>query len=244
MSMFRGTSHDPASSGAPSATTRAYQHVKHQVLTCVVPPGSMIFEGDLAEELDMSKTPVREALGMLAHEGYVEVRPRRGYHVTHVTLADVKEIYHLRLLLEPAAARLAAVNATDEQLERLRALAEGTGEHDYEGQVRHAHLFHEVLADASGSVRLAQALVGVLEAAQRLFFIGIDLGDLVDHAGDEHEALLDALEAGHRDVAEEVARDQVERSRAVVLERIARTLTDPDPSVRPDAITIGREQAP
>lgn len=200
----------------------------------------MIFEGDIAEELEMSKTPVREALGMLAHEGYVEVRPRRGYLVTHVNLSDVKEIYHLRLLLEPAAARLAVANATDEQRERLRHLAAGTAEHDYAGRVRHAHLFHEELADASGSDRLAQALVGVLEECQRLYFIGIDLADLVDHSGDDHEALLDALEAGQADEAERVAREQVERSRAIVLDRIAHTLTDPDPSVPPDTITIGR----
>ena len=240
MGLFRGTPHEPGGSGPPSATFRAYQHIKQQVLTCRVSPGSMIYEGDIAEELDMSKTPVREALGMLAHEGYVEVRPRRGYLVTHINLSDVKEIYHLRLLLEPAAARLASVNATDEQRERLRHLATGTADHDYAGRVRHAHLFHEVLADASGSIRLAQALVGVLEECQRLYFIGIDVADLVDHSGHDHEALLDALEAGQADVAEKVARDQVERSRAVVLDRIARTLTDPDPSVRPDAIAIGR----
>lgn len=240
MSVLRGTSYNPRGSGPASATLRAYQHIKQQVLTCRIRPGSMIYEGDIAEALDMSKTPVREALGMLAQGGYVEVRPRRGYLVTHITLSDVKEIYHLRLLLEPAAARLASVNATDEQRERLRHLAASTAEHDYAGRVRHAHLFHEVLADASGSVRLAQALVGVLEECQRLFFIGIDLTNLVDHSGDDHKALLDALEAGESDVAEKVARDQVDRSRAVVLDRIARILTDPDPSVSPDAITIGR----
>lgn len=240
MSVFRGTSHTPGGSVSTSATFRAYQHIKQQVLTCQIRPGSMIYEGDAAEALGMSKTPVREALGMLAHEGYVEVRPRRGYVVTHITLSDVKEIYHLRRLLEPDAARLAAANATDEQLERLRQLAGGTIEHDYAGRVRHAHLFHEALAEASGSVRLAQALVGVLEECQRLYFSGIDLGELVEHSGDDHMALLEALETGEADVAEKVARDQVDRSRAVVLDRIARILTDPDPSASPDAITIGR----
>jgi DNA-binding GntR family transcriptional regulator len=240
MSMVGGTAHGSRGSDPVSATFRAYQHLKQQVLTCSIRPGSMIYEGEIAEALAMSKTPVREALGMLVKEGYVEVHPRRGYLVTHITLSDVKEIYHLRLLLEPAAARLASVNATDEQRERLRHLATGTADHDYAGRVRHAHLFHEMLAEASGSVRLAQTLVGVLEECQRLYFIGIDLDNLVDHAGDDHEALLDALEAGEADVAEQVARDQVDRSRAVVLDRIAQILTDPDPSVTPDAITIGR----
>ncbi len=240
MSVLRGMSHNARGPGPTSATFRAYQHIKQQVLTCGIRPGSMIYEGDAAEALGMSKTPVREALGMLAHEGYVEVRPRRGYLVTHITLSDVKEIYHLRRLLEPDAARLASVNATDEQLERLRRLAAGTAEHDYTGRVRHAHLFHEILADASGSVRLAQALVGVLDECQRLYFSGIDLEELVEHSADEHVALLEALEAGEADVAEKVARDQVDRSRAVVLDRIARILTDPDPSACPDAITIGR----
>lgn len=240
MILPRGTPHNPRGSDPASATERAYEHLKQQVLTCRIRPGSMIYEGETAEALGMSKTPVREALGMLAYEGYVEVRPRRGYLVTHITLSDVKEIYHLRLLLEPAAARLAAVNATDDQREHLRHLAGGTAEHDYAGRVRHAHLFHEVLADASGSVRLAQALVGVLDECQRLYFIGIDLENLVEHSGQDHEALLAALEAGDAELAEQVARDQVDRSRTVVLDRIARILTDPDPSAWPDAITVGR----
>lgn len=240
MSASSGSSEQAGDRGPTSATSRAYQHLKHQVLTCAIRPGSMIYEGDTADTLGVSKTPVREALGMLAHEGYVEVRPRRGYLVTHITLSDVKEIFHLRLLLEPAAARLAAISATDEQLEHLRTLADGTYEHDYAGRVRHAHLFHEVLAHASGSVRLANALVGVLEESQRLYFIGIDLADLVAHAGDDHQALLDALGAGEAEVAEEVARDQVDRSRTIVLDQIARILTEPEPTARSEAITIGR----
>jgi DNA-binding GntR family transcriptional regulator len=240
MRVIHGTSHNARGAGPESATLRAYQHIKQQVLTCQIPPGSMVYEGDIAEALGMSKTPVREALGMLAHERYIEVRPRRGYVVTHITLSDVKEMFHLRLLLEPAAARLTAVNATDEHLERLRQLAARTAEHDYAGRVRHAHLIHELLAEASGSVRLAQSLIGVLEESQRLYFIGIDLAELVERSGDDHEALLEALEAGEADVAETVARDQVDRSRAIVLDRIARILTDPEPSARPDAITVGR----
>lgn len=222
-----------------TATGRVYLALKTEILTGRIRPGSMLNEGELAQKLDVSKTPVREALGMLAHEGFVEVRPRRGYLVTPVTLRDVKEIYHLRSLLEPAAARLAATNATAEQRDRLRHLARDSAEHDYEGRVRHAHLFHEVLALASGSDRLTDALVGALDECQRLFFLGLDLQDLVDHTVHEHEALLAALDRGDADAAEQIARAQVEEARDVVLARIAASLTSPEPTVAADAVVIG-----
>ena len=77
MSGYRGTSHEPSASSSQSATVRAYHHLKSQILSCGIPPGSTLFEGALAETLGMSKTPVREALGMLSHEGFVQVRPGR-----------------------------------------------------------------------------------------------------------------------------------------------------------------------
>ena len=63
----------------------------------------------LAESLDVSKTPIREALATLVHEVFVEVLPRQGYRVTDLTLTDVQEIFNLRLLLEPAAAAMASL---------------------------------------------------------------------------------------------------------------------------------------
>ena len=110
--------------GRPSAAARVYRILKERILMCDYPPGSSLNEGRLAEQLEVSKTPIREALAMLVHEGFVEVLPRQGYRVTDLTIADVQEIFNLRLLLEPAAAGMAAEHATAEQLQALRALTD------------------------------------------------------------------------------------------------------------------------
>lgn len=223
MAFYSGLRHEPSEE---TAAARAYRRLKDEILTCQFAPGTALHENDLATDLGMSKTPVREALAMLIHEGFVEVRPRRGYRVTSITLADVREVFHLRLLLEPAAAELAAERATTDQLQQLRALADDD-DGSYEELVQRAALFHTVLAEASGDTRLAATLRNLLEEAQRFFFVGLDLGPVLQHHGDEHRELLDALLKGNHHLASEIARRQVETSRMRILDAILASMTDP-----------------
>src|SRR5918999_630461 len=112
----------PRRSGDRSLARRAYESLKQDILTCLLRPGTQIFEGELAARYGTSKTPVREALNLLGQEGLVQVLPRRGYLVAPITLRDVQEVFQLRLLLETAAAELAAEHITEEGLRQLRAL--------------------------------------------------------------------------------------------------------------------------
>src|SRR5918997_618134 len=107
-----------------SLTKRTYEALKQDVLTCALRPGAQIFEAELATRYGTSKTPVREALSTLVQEGLVQVLPRRGYLVAPITLRDVQEVFQLRLLLETAAAELAAEHITEEALRQLNALVE------------------------------------------------------------------------------------------------------------------------
>ena len=240
MSGYRGTSHEPSASSSQSATVREYHHLKSQILSCGIPPGSTLFEGALAETLGMSKTPVREALGMLSHEGFVQVRPRQGYRVTEVTLADVQEMFHLRVLLEPAAAELAARNATAEQLATLRELSVHSHDMDYAALVQQASDFHVALAAASGSARLAAMLENLLEEGERLFFLGLDLTADVQVHDSDHADLLEALEKRDAILARETARRQVETSRANILAAVTAALTNPLPGGAASSVSLYR----
>ena len=121
---YAGTLHEPSEVARQSATGRVYAALKREILTCEIAPGTSLFEGQLAERLQVSKTPIRDALGMLVHEGFVQVQPRQGYRVSDITLGDVQEVFQMRMLLEPAAAELAAERANADQLKRLQELAE------------------------------------------------------------------------------------------------------------------------
>lgn len=232
-------SHD----GDLSAAGRAYQTLKHNILVCELGPGSPLFEGEIAEELGMSKTPVREALGMLVHEGLVEVRPRQGYRVTDVTIADVREVFQLRLLLEPAAAELAAERATPEDLQALRASVDEMTDADFEERAWQAARFHRTLADAAGNSRIAATLHNLLDEMQRLRFIGVTSAETYENEAAEHRELLDALLKGNHHLARDIAQRHVEGDRMRVFEAILGSLASNGSGIDSDQLRLRPDTA-
>jgi DNA-binding GntR family transcriptional regulator len=212
------------------ASERAYRVLKDQILTCELAPGSSINEGRLAETLKVSKTPIREALAILAYEGFVDVLPRQGYRVREIALADVQEIFNMLLLLEPAAASAAAEHASPEQLRVLRDLSEEPAADtpdDLVTFVTRNREFHVALAEASGNARLAATLRHTLEELQRLYLSGLDRKAAVqDHHG-QHGELVAALLKGNHHQAHEIARRQVESSRVRMMEALFAAMSSP-----------------
>lgn len=102
-----------------SLTAQAYRTLRSEILTTRARPGTAVSEGALAAAHGFGKAPIRLALARLSQEGLVQSQPRRGYVVAPVTLRDVKDVFELRLILEPAAARLAAGQADIAALRRL-----------------------------------------------------------------------------------------------------------------------------
>src|SRR5262245_30742257 len=102
-----------SSTGKPSAdvrampllSDRAYERIRHDVISCQLAPGTEISETQLCTQYKLGKAPVRMALNRLAHDGLVRAIPRRGYRVAEVTLKDIHDVFELRLMLEPVAAR-------------------------------------------------------------------------------------------------------------------------------------------
>src|SRR5882757_7422730 len=92
----------------PPPADPAYERIKHDIITCAIAPGTEISEPQLCTHYRLGKAPVRMALIRLAHDGLLRAIPRRGYMVTPITLKDIQDVFELRLMLEPAAARMAA----------------------------------------------------------------------------------------------------------------------------------------
>ncbi len=226
-----------------TAASRAFQSIKDDILSCVLPPGAPIFEGEIADRLGMSKTPVREALGMLVHERFVDVRPRQGYRVTDVTLADVQEVFQLRLLLEPAAAELAAERAKPEHLQLLRASVDDADGSTLEQQVERASTFHATLADASGNRRLSHSLKHLFDEMQRLRYIGLSTGSPSVHESVEieHRELLDALLKGNHHLTREIAQQHVESDRMRMFDTILGSLGASGKSLASDQVRLRQD---
>src|SRR5262245_57475724 len=96
-----------------------YGRIRRDIVGCIYVPGETCSESQLAETYGVGKAPVRWALAALSREGLVIARPRQGHTVAPVTLESVNEVFGLRLILEPAAARLAAGRADIALLEEL-----------------------------------------------------------------------------------------------------------------------------
>jgi DNA-binding GntR family transcriptional regulator len=115
-----------ARTGAPLAPRALYQEVAEQlrqrIFTRSLEPGSWIDELKIAEEFGISRTPLREALKVLATEGLVTMKVRRGAYVTEVSARDLADVYHLLGVLESDAAGMVAQNATDAELQELHTL--------------------------------------------------------------------------------------------------------------------------
>ena len=214
----------PRSSGAHSLARRTYEALKQDILTCVLRPGAQIFEGELAARYGTSKTPVREALNLLGQEGLVQVLPRRGYLVAPITLRDVQEVFQLRLLLETAAAELAAEHITEEGLRQLNALVAVRYTYrdraSYSRFLRANRAFHIAVAEASGNGRLAAFVGKLLEDMERILHLGLDLRDSAEEMAAEHAELVDALLRGDGALARRVVTEQLQTSRKRVLEAL------------------------
>jgi DNA-binding GntR family transcriptional regulator len=208
----------------PLLTDRAYERVRHDIITCSIAPGTEISEAQLCAHFKLGKAPVRMALNRLAHDGLVRAIPRRGYRVTPITLKDLHDVFELRLMLEPAAARMAA-GKVDAQ--RLRALDEvcraGYEPGDAKSTSRFLEAnktFHVEIARAAGNARLAGAVEHLLDEMTRLLHLGLGLRNRSQEMQLEHRSLVKALARGDGATAERICREQIEASRNMVLSAI------------------------
>jgi DNA-binding GntR family transcriptional regulator len=207
-----------------TATDLAYERLKRAILTCTLAPGTELREALLAEDFQLGRTPVRGALGRLVQDGFVEVRPRKGYRVTDLKVTDVNEVFELRLMLEPASCELAATRAPRPAIRALHDLAHAEYDHtdpdSYERFLVDNREFHVRLADAAGNHRLARSIRTLLEEMQRLFFLSLTIRDTSSEQMHEHHALYDAILAGDAALARKISADQIEQSRRRVIEAL------------------------
>ena len=212
----------------PTATDLAYDVLKRRVLTCDLPPGAALRESDLATETALSRTPIREALNRLVHDGLIEVRPRKGYRVTDVTLAGVTEAFELRALLEPpiAAAAAAVGRSAPARLGALTSLATADPPADLAATIMRDHDVHDILAGMSGNRYLTRSMRQLLAELQRIMFLTFRSSAAQVDLSAHHHALCDAIHAGDEDAAIRAVLAENEHTRRMVLDSLLERLPD------------------
>lgn len=211
----------PSLKGSRSTLSKdIYARLKAAILTNEYLPGQFLTEAELAEVFETSKSPVRDALKHLQAERLVDAVSKRGYVITTLTSADVRERLHVRQILEIAAAELAVAQLGDPELEKLRRMVAELGgeipDSDEKGQLLHNRRFHSAIASLSGNAYLAQLIDHVHADLQRALFADI-LTSSVQSLKVDHEEIIESLAGRDLARARATAASHVEATRMRVL---------------------------
>lgn len=202
----------------PRLGDEVYNAVYAQLMSQKILPGSHISIDNLARELGVSQTPIREALSRLEAQGLVVKTHLIGFRAaSQIDRARFDQLYELRLVLEPFAARKAATSITQQQFEALKRLAGdmaagGTDKVSYSDFARLDGQFHDLIAQASGN-ELIQDTLARLHTHMHLFRL-FHHQQATSTAVSEHAELIDALEGREPERAERAMRVHIERSYA------------------------------
>ncbi|QIK64319.1 GntR family transcriptional regulator [Leucobacter viscericola] len=204
-----------------------YQWVRDRIIDGTMPPGSRIRERELAEQLQVSRVPIREAFPRLESEGYIKSNHRRGVVVAPMELEEIVELFEVRRSLEVLAARLAAeycagggsgeaLMATLEEAEAV--IARGDGDEIAEATAA----IHDGIVTLSNNSLLQTLMVPVRARTQRLFHIVTERDER--HLHHEHHDLCTAIVAGEVERAAALALAHVEHSRYETMPIVKRKL--------------------
>ena len=199
-----------------------YEELKRQILVGEIAPGTRMMEVELAEDMGVSRTPVREAIRKLEKEGLVTIEPRRGAYASDISIKDMVDVLEVRQMLEGIAASMAAQKVTEEEkldfVEANSAYKNAVKKGNIDEIIRYDELFHQLIVSYSGNKTLNQLLSQVQELALRFRYIYYDDFSRYENMPVEHEEIEEAIISGDTQKAKVVAEEHVERLKKFVID--------------------------
>jgi DNA-binding GntR family transcriptional regulator len=184
-------------------TKKLYESMMRQIIVGDIPQGEILTDIGLAAQFNTSRTPVREACIYLVKEGFLRRALGRGYIVTEISLDDVRELYQLRLMMEPKAAEFAAKTSlpkdffnTCTKLIAQQKSSFNSGSRSYESFIeggKAEYGFHCEIAKASGNKRLAKIMDELMNQFRRFHYITFQKSPALNSSTDEHLEILEAI---------------------------------------------------
>ena len=187
----------------------------------ILQPGERLMEIQLAEDLGVSRTPVREAIRKLEMEGYVIMMPRRGTYVADLSIRDINEVFEIRTSLESLASGLAAERINEDELEKLQRLLVEIGAYiksgDMDSIVRTDTEFHDLLYQASRNSRLVGIISNLREQLTRFRTTSMSFPGRLKATLEEHRKIVEAIAQGDEKAARKAAEHHMEKSEQTLL---------------------------
>ena len=218
---------------------RAYDELRDRIVTLRLAPGTVLREDALMQEMEIGRTPLREAVKRLALENLVAVQPRRGTFVTAVEAADIVNITEVRAELESYAAELAALRMNEgarEQAEQLlQEIDEVTRPHDQEWLMRFDERIHRFTWEASANPYLVETLERYFTHSLRIWYLVLDRVPGLGHSVHDQMHLLNALLDRDGERARTIMREHVLEFQREILAAFSRGT----PTYRGDLMSCG-----
>ncbi len=197
--------------------------LREQIIKQQIRPGTRLVEEDIARELGVSRTPVREALSALAQRGLVESHPRKGMYVIKLTKNDVDEIYEIREALEGLVAYHAAIQMPDKELQKLKSMQESAeiafGIGDLEHCIEIDTSLHDTIMSYSHNSRLVNLLESIHDQILIFRIWESKRAERVKLSLEEHRAIIEALVVRDPEMAKDKMMDHIKRVRIGLLEK-------------------------
>jgi DNA-binding GntR family transcriptional regulator len=198
-----------------------FESLREAIIEGRLKPNERLMEIQLAEEMGVSRTPVREALRKLELEGFVVMVPRKGAYVAGISMKDIVDVFEVRAALEALAAGLAAERITEEELDQLERylvqiyeLSEGD---NINAIVEGDTSFHDVMYRASRNQRLVQIITHLQEQIQRFRMTSLSQPGRTRVALEEHKKIVDAVAERNVELAQHLAREHIENAEQSLL---------------------------
>jgi GntR family transcriptional regulator, rspAB operon transcriptional repressor len=205
-----------------------YAALRRDILSCVIPPGAEIRDAEVAERFSASRSPVRDALLRLEAEGLVVISPRKGYRAAPISIADARDMFAFRAVLEPACAASIVADAREADLAGLDAFRSMAGfgqdgDDSARAFVRYNRAFHLAIAGMCGNRRIREATIDLIEQFDRFVTVSVsgDAGDQRAALIAEHGDIIDALQARDGKKAGRILSRHAGRARKRVLSALS-----------------------
>ncbi|MEG6617164.1 GntR family transcriptional regulator [Peptococcaceae bacterium 1198_IL3148] len=198
-----------------------FETLRDAIITGKLRPGERLMEIQLAEEMGVSRTPVREAIRKLELEDFVVMVPRKGAYVAGVSLKDIADVFEVRAALEGLAASLAAERITDEELDMMErsivSINEVSQGENIDKVVESDIDFHDLLYRAARNEKLISIITNLKEQLQRFRATSLAVTGRTKIAVEEHKQIVEALSERNAELARELAQQHIENAENVFL---------------------------
>ncbi|HHW06852.1 MAG TPA: GntR family transcriptional regulator [Clostridia bacterium] len=203
-----------------------FETMREAIIRGDLAPGERLMEVQLAEEMGVSRTPVREAIRKLELEGFVAMVPRKGAYVADYTIKDITDVFEIRAALESLAAGLACERITERELDELQVLVVKVGENikenDIDGIIQIDTEFHDRIYRASRNSRLEQMISNLREQIQRFRATSLSSPGRLKDTLEEHKSIVDAIAMRDVALAQKLAREHVENAEDIFLDALSK----------------------